>query len=620
MYHLRRQTVGYLTVLAGACLLSLLAGWLVPQIDNYAYDWMFRRHPPEPRPPQSILLTVDEPTLSQMEGVRRLREILAEGLERIAGAAPKVVAVDVTLADRGDPAADARLEAVFRRTPNLVLPCELVESGRRWEEPQARFRQWAVALGHVHADPDPLDNVTRQIPLMKATAGQRRWALALEAFRLSQGAADILETPEDLETGGVRIPTARDPARALCVRYLPPSAEGVSSVPRVSIVELLRDPRLAARFRDKVVFVGVTAQSAARDRLMTPYSYGMTMQGIEIHANAFETLTQRQFLTSAPDLWVLTFCLVLVAAAGLTFAFRSGWQAYTLAAALLAAAHLVPYVLFTRNVVFPYFAAASSAWLSVVGAGAYQFVAVRRQLRKAEADKTRYQQAMHFVAHEMRTPLTAIQGSSELMTRYNLPEDRRRQIAELISSESKRLARMIETFLSVERLSAGQMELKREAFQAGDLVAACVQRARPLAERKQIGIRVEPIGEDALVGDRELMEYAIYNLLTNAVKYSPSGTEVTISARRAGEHFRVSVQDQGIGMEKREVRKIFQKFYRTRKAEASGEAGTGIGLSIVEQIITHHGGTIEVASEPGKGSCFTVVLPAQVPTCAGESK
>src|SRR5579871_3716297 len=105
------------------------------------------------------------------------------------------------------------------------------------------------------------------------------------------------------------------------------------------------------------------------------------------------------------------------------------------------------------------------------------------------------------------------------------------------------------------------------------------------------------------------MEYAFYNLLTNAVKYSPSNTEVTVSTIREGDQCAISVRDQGIGMDQKEVRKIFQKFYRTRKAEESGEAGTGIGLSIVEQIVVQHGGTIEVKSRPGEGSCFTLVLP-----------
>jgi two-component system sensor histidine kinase SenX3 len=116
------------------------------------------------------------------------------------------------------------------------------------------------------------------------------------------------------------------------------------------------------------------------------------------------------------------------------------------------------------------------------------------------------------------------------------------------------------------------------------------------------------------------MEYAFYNLLTNAVKYSPPETEVRVSSRLEGDRAFISVADQGIGIDQKDVRKIFQKFYRTKKAEESGEVGTGIGLSIVEQIVIQHGGSIEVTSSPGRGSCFTLVLPTQKIGSMVESK
>jgi len=121
---------------------------------------------------------------------------------------------------------------------------------------------------------------------------------------------------------------------------------------------------------------------------------------------------------------------------------------------------------------------------------------------------------------------------------------------------------------------------------------------------------MDPPAPDLLAGDRELMEYAYYNLLTNAVKYSPQRTEVTTTATRHNGDIRISVQDQGIGMDAKEIKSIFQKFYRTKSAEAFGEAGTGIGLSIVEQIVFQHGGRIQVTSTPGKGSCFTMIMKA----------
>ena len=127
---------------------------------------------------------------------------------------------------------------------------------------------------------------------------------------------------------------------------------------------------------------------------------------------------------------------------------------------------------------------------------------------------------------------------------------------------------------------------------------------------QQITLEIGELHDSRLHGDRELMEYAVYNLLTNAVKYSPAETVVNVASRGEGQFVRLSVSDQGMGMDEKELRSIFKKFYRTKKAEASGEAGTGIGLSLVQQIVTHHHGRIEVSSSPGHGSCFTMVLPA----------
>jgi signal transduction histidine kinase len=390
------------------------------------------------------------------------------------------------------------------------------------------------------------------------------------------------------------------------IRYAPPG----QPVLRVSLKELRENRALASQFIGKTVFVGVTAQTE-HDAQLTPYSNGVPMPGVEIHANAFETMAQGFFITDVSDFWVVLFAAGLVAAAGLAFRYLPAWGAYLAGALILAAGSSTPYLFFTYGRVFSFTASAGAAWFGTLTAASYYYFVVRRSLLRSEAERSRYQQAMHFVTHEMRTPLSAIQGSSELISKYALTEEKKKQLSLLINSESKRLARMVEIFLNVERLSAGQMELKRERIAIKEMIELCLTRVRPLAERKHIGITLQPVGEQLHVtGDRELMEYACYNLLTNAVKYSPQRTEVTVSGLQDGAHIRISVKDQGIGMDQKEVKQIFRKFYRTRKAEESGEAGTGIGLSIVQQIVEQHGGRIEVTSQPGAGSCFTLVLPA----------
>ena len=143
------------------------------------------------------------------------------------------------------------------------------------------------------------------------------------------------------------------------------------------------------------------------------------------------------------------------------------------------------------------------------------------------------------------------------------------------------------------------------------MVETCIVRAEPLAATKNMGLGLDSsdIADVNLLGDRELMEYALYNLVNNAIKYSTLRGHVNITTAVHSGWLRIAVRDDGIGMNAQEVSKVFERFYRTKSAEASGEPGTGIGLAIVDQIVTRHGGKIDVESAPGQGSCFTIVLP-----------
>jgi signal transduction histidine kinase len=648
-FHLAwNSTASYVGLLAASFGVALFVSYIFgPQINDYAYDSMFRAYrPPKPAQRESVVLAIDERTLMDCGGIRGIRRPIARALWQLAAVKPKVVAVDVILADQGDPAGDfaddAALARAFHATPNLVLSTELIDSGhdsgndagngggdgggRTWEDPRPEFARGA-RLGHVSTLMDK-DGVTRSILIDQHNARVQRRALALEAFLLSRGGRTPRESltftrfrgglvSAEIQVGEVTIPVLedrREHRRLMRVHFFPPDL----SVPRVSMKSLLDDASLAAQFAGKVVFVGVTANSEIHDRLFTPF--GLT-PGTEINAAAFETMAQGMFLTDVGTLWENLIALGLLLAIGLTFRHLPGWWAYGAGGLLLVGAILIPYVFFLHLRVFPFATLFLVAWLGTLTAASYYHLVVRRNLAIEQASRERYQQAMHFVTHEMRTPLSAIQGSSELISRYPLTAEKRQQIALLINSESKRLARMVEIFLNVERLSAGQMELKREAIPVKQMMEVCVERVRPLAERKHIGMTLGPVPEDLnLTGDRELMEYACYNLLTNAVKYSPQRTEVTASAWKHDTWIHIAIKDQGIGMDHKEVKQIFQKFYRTKKAEESGEAGTGIGLSIVQQIVEQHGGRIEVTSRPGAGSCFTVVMAARavasVPTAA----
>ncbi|MBZ5603557.1 MAG: CHASE2 domain-containing protein [Acidobacteriia bacterium] len=599
----RKQTIAYIAVVAACYAIGMYAGWSPAgeRINNDAYDWLATRPSEGEWTPQSVVLAIDEQTLEKRGGMRNYRPILAEALTHLAAAHPRAVALDITLHDATDEADDQQLETALRGVQTvLVLPCAVIasEKGFRWEDPLPRFQQLTPHLGHVYRGENRTDGVNRELPLEVIADGRQRWALALEAFSMARQ-SPIIQSPDDVAVGETQIPARRSDDRKMFIRY------SDSPIPRVSVLDI--DAQLD-RLRDKVVFVGVTAV-AAGDRPVT--TYGHSIPGVEVNAQAFETIARGNFLTTPRVFTVPLLCGLFATAAALIFALLRGWQAYVAAAVPLLLAHWIPLESFRHDIVFEdYFALISVAWLSTVGAASYQYFFVQRALKKSESEKSRYQQAIHWAAHEMRTPLTAIQGSSEIMTRYALPQEKQKQLSEMINSESKRLARLIQTFLDVERLAEGQMELKRELFEAAAVVDTCLARVAPIAERKKIGLFLDTEVNGVLTGDRELMEYAVYNLLTNAVKYSPAETEVHVASKLRGDELHLSIRDQGIGMDQKELKSIFKKFYRTKKAEMSGEAGTGIGLSIVQQIVTTHGGRMEVSSAPGRGSCFTMIVTA----------
>lgn len=596
---------GYAAVGCGAAVVALLLSWtsLATQFDNNIYDFMHRLRPAGARQVQAVVLAFDDRTLVETGDMRNIRRTLARTLDTLASAPPAVVAIDLTLAATGLPEEDAALGQAAARLPKVVMACEMMGDGSAWQDPAPVVRGNSL-LGHVHTLPGPLDDVNRAIALERAVGRERRWALSVEAYRAYRGVPPVEESPGDVRIGDLRIESRQDEGRPLLVRYRPPA-----DVERVAVRDVLNDPARAQALKGRVVFIGVTSLSGADDRLFTPVSplnQNRPSPGVEIHAQAFETLASGDLFSPASTSAVLLLVFGAALAVALSFMLpRSRW-AYAAAIVILLAVHLLPWWFFRSNIVLPSFGPVATAWAAFIGGAAFRFFIVRRQLTLAEAQTDRYQQAFRFVAHEMRTPLTAIQGSSEMISRYNLPEDKRKQLGLMINAESKRLAGMITTFLDVERVGAGQMDLRLLAFPVAELAHACIERARPLWERKRI--EVEAAGDAGLdlKADRELLEFALYNLVTNAVKYSPEGSRVDVRWTAKNGRILIAVHDQGMGMSREEQKGLFQKFYRTRTAEKSGIQGTGIGLSIVKQIAELHSGHVTVESEAGKGSTFTL--------------
>ena len=605
-------------LLAGlAALSALLLSWspVGRPVDHWVYDLLLRAFPPDASRSEALILAIDEETLDANGGVLGMREPLTRALKVLASHDPAVVAVDLVLSEaRG--AGDEDLARAIESVPPLVLAANLRASGdASWETPTAKLAEAASALGHVHAEPDE-DGLCRRVLLAKAGGRTRLWAMGLEAFRLARGSGPIEETADDLTLGDVFVPASLRGGREFLLRFANPN----SPIERLSLQRVLDDPSAAAVTRGRAVFIGVLVLGGIDRYLMTPYSFGTPMAGVEINATVYETLAGGDFLTPLSPTIALAATLLAAVALYLVFAHWSGSRAVWAGGVALAAVHLVPPLFFANGAVFPASQILFVGWIAFLVGVAWNYLGVRRSLDRAQEQTARYQKAVHFVTHEMRTPLTAIQGSSELITRYSLPKERQREIGRLIHKESERLARMVEMFLSVERLSAGELELRREPVDADALLADSVARIRPLAERKRIQVKHERSDDAWIDGDRELLDYACYNLLSNAVKYSPAETAISVRANRENGLTLVSVEDQGYGMDASEIRDIFKRFYRAKAARQSGEKGSGLGLAMVEEIVVGHGGEISVESEVGRGSRFTLKLPgAPAPAAAGEN-
>jgi PAS domain S-box-containing protein len=213
------------------------------------------------------------------------------------------------------------------------------------------------------------------------------------------------------------------------------------------------------------------------------------------------------------------------------------------------------------------------------------------------------------VSHELRTPLASIRGFVELLLMRDYPPDERREFLGIVDQEIKRLGKLIDDFLDLQRLEASSgAKYRMEPLDLREILehGATVIGATSAAHALEIDLPADPL---PVAGDRDRLEQAVLNLLSNAVKYSPDGGTVRLRAERAGGRVLVHVRDEGIGMSPETLEQLFTKFFRADNTATRGIGGTGLGLALVREIAEAHGGQVEARSQLGKGSEFTLSLP-----------
>jgi len=227
------------------------------------------------------------------------------------------------------------------------------------------------------------------------------------------------------------------------------------------------------------------------------------------------------------------------------------------------------------------------------------------QLEKVNRAKSEF---VSIVSHEFRTPLTGIQGFSEMMKNEDLPLAEMKEYAADINKDAQRLNRMITEMLDLDRMEAGRMTLHPEAADLNAIVTDAADRVRPNAPGHPITLMLDP-ALPTLSGDRDRLTQVVANLLSNAVKYSPTGGEIVVTTSHDGSNVRLGVRDNGMGIPADQLESIWERYSRIETDKTRGIQGTGLGLPIVRQIVTMHGGTVWAESEVGRGSTFHVVLP-----------
>jgi signal transduction histidine kinase len=235
------------------------------------------------------------------------------------------------------------------------------------------------------------------------------------------------------------------------------------------------------------------------------------------------------------------------------------------------------------------------------------FADLRRQLRLAQ-QKTDF---VSNVSHELKTPLTSIRMFSELLADgRQVDEEKRRTYLQIIHTETARLTRLINGVLDFARMDRGERQYRRETFDLAELTHETLESVEP--QLAAAGFQIEstlPPAPVTVKADRDAIAQVLLNLLSNAEKYSAERREIRVELESPDGSVELRVLDRGTGVPRGCERRIFEQFFRGHDSLASGVQGTGLGLTLAQQIATAHDGELRYRPREGGGSCFTLHLP-----------
>lgn len=581
--------------------------WFVaPRVELLTVDLRFRVRELLGRTPlwsqDFVIVAIDEESARELPmKVPTPRDYLARLVDRIAAYNPRVIAIDILLDQPTDPKADRQLAEAIRRAGNVVLPYQQRDGGPKTLLPI--YQKAAKALGFADVPSDP-DAVVRRIMVYHPVKGKRVLSFPAAIYEVATG-----KSVHELCIGHSFLINFHGTAFLDLKACYPARNFFVDPPPPREI------------FEGKVVLIGVTHSYTLDSYFVTPFYQSLVHSGrhfatgVHIVAQALNTMLTRQFLWEPPQ-WLVR--LMALALALLTFAllsrFAPSWGFLLAIGESVVVIAIITVAFIWLNWVLPFTPMLVSIGVGMLGALLYHFLWTRQVLKAAQERMVQMEKMKALselasgVAHDVRNALSSVTMATELLLDEVTDEEWRKNL--LIIQQGVQDAIDIVNRLRLFGKQTSEQEVLMP-INLNELVTNTVTftRAKWFYEPMKRGVEVKVDTQlspelPPVMGNPTELRQVLVNLIFNAVEAMPQGGVLTIRTWREGNNACIAVQDTGIGMSKEVKRRIFDPFFTTK-----GEQGTGLGLSICYGIVTRHKGTIEVESELGKGTTFTIRLP-----------
>lgn len=620
------------------CLLSALTFALsyfgsaigLDRLDFTFYDRVMQTATHVPPSDDIVIVTIDDDSISQLGYWPWRRSTHAQLLDRLSQA--RVVGMDLVLADLNPAYAedDALLAWSMRTHGRVVLPLIVHADGVM--KPLATFSEAAAAMGSINARLDS-DGVVRSVQAAYALDDDQ----TVEHFVVAM-----------LETGGQQAAAdavRENAAEGLGILYAGPPG----SFTHYPYAKVLSGEVPASAFAGKYVLVGAWA-SALGDFFNVPVSSsGQLMAGVEILANALQNALHDTWITKPSRFWMAVLATLPTLLVCLMLRRWSPRRAFYMSVAVLAAIFVMDWLMLryahvwlapTASLVGVVFAYPVWSWRSQEAALKH----IDGELEKLHGEKLLHgqrlpddklwrhdaslparitklhkaittlrqaiaqrEQALRFLSHDMRSPQNAILALTQLQRHSDQPLAEAPLLDQIDNYAQKTLA-LVDGFVQLAR--AESMALAFREVDLVDLLSSACDERWPQAQRRRMAINFETTTPLAYVqADAGVLARMFGNLLDNALKYSGDGTKVSCRLSREAGNWRVDVQDSGRGISEEQQRTLFEPFTRFGDDQPDNPPGSGLGLSFVQAIVKRHHGSIEVESELGSGSVFSVRLP-----------